>query len=141
VENKISVLLVLAILGTGCASSLGTPPEAPSRTPNTPRSTVVLSHVDIPAEVPIYPSAIEQEPFDPITDLYSVDNAEIHAVADFYKDEMKALGWDLLGYQNDKAATIGRFRSFLFDNGEVILKITVFAKDGETLVGMAAYTQ
>ena len=131
-ENNLGLLLVLALLASGCASPLGTLPETPTRTPNVPRTTVVLSPADIPAEIPLYPGAVEQEPFGPKTS-YAVGDVDVQTVAEFYAEQMQTLGWDLL------ANFPGESRYLLFEKTGVMVQIDVFPNEGVTFIWLIAY--
>lgn len=131
-ENKLSVLLVLAILGTGCASSPGRPPEAPTRTPNIPRSTIALRPTDIPAEIPLYPDAVEVEaPFSQVTS-YAVGDVDVRTVAQFYAEQLQNLGWNQI-------TGSGSIKYMLFEKSGVMLQIDVFSDEGVTFIWLRAY--
>lgn len=131
-------LLALAILASGCASPLGTSPETPTRTPNVPRTTVVLSPADIPAEIPLYPGAVEVEaPFGQITS-YTVGDVDVHTVGEFYAEHLQRLGWDQItdsGTNIDGKST----KYMLFEKSGIMVQIDVFPNEGVTLIWLRAY--
>jgi hypothetical protein len=83
---------------------------------------------DARAGLPIFPGAIENES-DIASYRYTVENADIDTVQRFYKDEMQAAGWELLGSGDMSGADIGKAYALWFVKDQAIISVDVFAKE------------
>jgi hypothetical protein len=98
----------------------------------TPRSTAM----DVWRDLPIFPGGIESN--DTTADHpiyhYIIENADVDAVQRFYKGQMQATGWQLLGTSDMGGADIGKAYALWFAKAQDIVTIDVFAKENMTHV-------
>lgn len=118
------LFLVLVVFTTACGTlQTATPSQFP------PQSTAVGKLDD----VPIFPGATNRSDF-MNGRSYTISNADLLDVVNFYKEKMKNTGWELLGVGDISMASIGDAYILWFSKDEDLLIIEVFTKENKVNV-------
>lgn len=86
--------------------------------------------------VPVFPGATERGDTSVDVRTYVISNASILNVVDFYKEQMKATGWELLGIGNTSMKGIGEAYTLWFSKGRDLLVIEIFTKRDDVVVSL-----
>ena len=98
----------------------------------TPGSTAMNTWRDLP----IYPGGIETNDTTADHSIYHyiIENADVDAVQRFYRSQMQATGWQLLGTGDMSGADLGSGYALWFAKAQDIVTIDIFMKENVTHV-------
>jgi len=108
---------------------------APSNTATPSQSSTRSAASNKWEGIPVFPGAAERSDNNIVgARSYTVSNTGIFDVVNFYKEQMKATGWELLGVGNTSVKGVGQAYSLWFSKGGDLLVVEIFTRKGNIVV-------